>query len=173
MDNPEYFAVALSGIFLFFGLLSLGHKIARFLRPSFLYLTQKAWTRRSRYTGGPWTYWNVLLQVTYVFANSFCIAFRAASIQSAGSRAAKISLINMVPLFAGPYLSLLADLLQISLRTCRAIHRTLAVVALLSVGFHTITILVNRDSFSFQNRQSSWGYVVSHSTPLASCIDLA
>jgi hypothetical protein len=59
----------------------------------------------------------VLLQIYYVTANAFCLSFRAELFGEVSVQAACLSLINIVPAFAGPYLSFLVDVLGLLLRT--------------------------------------------------------
>lgn len=62
-------------------------------------------------------------------------------LSQAGLRAGTLSIVNLIPLFAGPHLSTLADLLGISLRTIRQIHRSAGIMAVLLAGFHVIVAL--------------------------------
>jgi hypothetical protein len=79
--------------------------------------------------------------------NAFCIGFKVVDIKSAGLRAANLSLINMIPLFASSYLSYLADILGVSLRVYRRIHRAGGIMLFFLFIFYVLTVIVTRTAF--------------------------
>ena len=74
------------------------------------------------YLLGPWTGINLLVRTIYFGINLICTVFRAKSVSETGMRAGALALINMVLLFFDLYLSFIADLCGISLKTYRFIH---------------------------------------------------
>ncbi|KAF2844514.1 hypothetical protein T440DRAFT_436369 [Plenodomus tracheiphilus IPT5] len=113
---------------------------------------------RHRYLG-TWSRADVLIQLSFVTANVFCVAFRAASLREAGVRAASLSLTNLIPAFTGPHLSSLADILGVSLCTFRRIHRSAGIMSLSLLAFHIATVLANRTPFSLRVAENMWGLV--------------
>ncbi len=79
---------------------------------------------------GPWTRSDVLIQLIYITTNNLCLGFRVPILSKAGLRAGNLSLANMVPLFAGPHLSFLADVLGFRLDSYRYVHRSAGTVAI-------------------------------------------
>ncbi|OAF59117.1 hypothetical protein VC83_04114 [Pseudogymnoascus destructans] len=80
---------------------------------------------------GPWTRAGVVIQLAYLALNLFCIfavlswdGLQAANFSDAGRRAGALAEVNMIPLLAGPHFAFLADLLGLSLKTIRGIHRS-------------------------------------------------
>ena len=98
---------------------------------------------------GPWTRGNVLLYLVYGAVNIFCIAFRATSANTVGCQAGTLSLINMAFLFPTIHLSLLADILGISLKTCQCIHHAVGWSASALLSLHIlIATVVQQEKFT-------------------------
>ena len=114
---------------------------------------------------GPWSVFDVLIQVIYLTANIFCLSFRAANVSEAGLRAATLSLINLIPLFSGPHLAFLADLLGMSWDTCRSVHRSSGFVSLALAVFH-IVVVAATDATTFRTEfLHPFNIIVSRSKP--------
>lgn len=110
---------------------------------------------------GPWTRANALLYLVYIAVNVFFVAFQAQSAIGAGRRAGTLSLINMAFLVLVTHLSFLADILGISLQTCRRIHRAVGYTTTGLLSFHiVITMLVQRDKFPLDNQGNVFALVV-------------
>lgn len=90
---------------------------------------------------GPWTRLEVLLMITYVGANSICLSFGVSSLADSGIRAGHLSLANLLPLFLGPHLSFLADLIGISVKSFRKIHLVVASMIYVLTLFHALVII--------------------------------
>ena len=106
MDVPQIYATAAGGFFLVFILVNF---LSRTVRERIALFTSKHLTypyflHRHRFLG-PWTRSAILVQLIYIALNAFCLGFRASTLSKAGLRAGNLSLANMIPLFAGPYLS--------------------------------------------------------------------
>jgi hypothetical protein len=157
------YAVSVGGIFAFLLLVNtlpyFQASLAFAHRLILQYLVFPQLLRRNRFVG-PWSPADVLLQICYVTANAFCLGFRAESFGEAGVRAARLSLINMVPAFAGPHLSFLADVLGVSLRTFRRIHRSAGVVSVLLLALHVATVVAAKTQFPLQDAKNMWALVV-------------
>jgi hypothetical protein len=113
---------------------------------------------RHRYLG-PWTIADILSQLSYIFINLFGLAFRVSSLSAAGTRAGNLSLINLIPVLAGAHLGFLADLIGVSLRLIRCIHRTAALMSSGLAATHAVIVLVGR--FSIKTVGDIWGVTVS------------
>ena len=93
--------------------------------------------RRSR-LAGPVSRQEMLIQLLH--AGSIVVANRIgiSSLREAGTRAATLSVIYLVPLFFGSHLSFAADILGLSLHSYRIIHRSVSLSAFLLGLFHVI-----------------------------------
>lgn len=126
MNVPQFYAIAAGGVFVLLLIMKSVSAIQQFLRALAIlvakHLTYPFLVRRRRLLG-PWSRADVLLQVTYLTINIFCLTFRVSSVKEVGARAGTLALINMAPLFFGFHLSFLADILGISLSNIRRMHR--------------------------------------------------
>lgn len=166
MEIPAIYAIAAGGIIFSFVLV----KALYYLAPlksivSVLvskYLIYPYFLGRSQFIG-PWTRAGVLLHVVYLATNLFCLFFGAASDSHVGRRAGELSLVNITFLFLAPYLSLLADILGVSIRTCRKIHRSTAWMSVLLLTIHiVIAILINRTAFPARDVNNFYAIIVSY-----------
>ena len=117
---------------------------------------------------GPWSRAGVLSQLIYIAGNIICVAFEVShsniqisNLSQAGLRAGTLSIINMIPLFAGPHLDFLADVLGVAFRTLRQIHRSAGVMAVLLGVFHTLVAVGTRPSLGLQQPQNLFAVIVS------------
>ena len=154
MDITVVYAIILCGFLLTLLLVNLfpaaispTFSTPLYLKQALRYLRYPYIVHRHRFLG-PWTLADVLLQVIYIAGTSFCLAFRVSDIAKAGARAGNLSLINMAPLFLGPHLGSLADLLGISLSTFRSMHRSTGVMSCSLVLFHVLAVFVSDTVFS-------------------------
>lgn len=97
---------------------------------------------------GPWSRASVLLHAIYVAVNVFLVLFRIKSFINAGRRAGELALVNLIFPLSASHLSFLADLLGITWRTCRRIHRAAGWMATGLLAFHVIAAVQARQ-FSF------------------------
>ncbi|KAJ6119114.1 hypothetical protein N7471_013065 [Penicillium samsonianum] len=97
---------------------------------------------------GPWTLISALLYVSYAIINLFLILFRMKSWSGAGRQAGELTLVNLIFLLSATHLSYLADLVSITCRTCRRIHRAVGWMTVALVSFH-IVVEVQNKQFSF------------------------
>jgi hypothetical protein len=180
IDITLGYAIAVGGVLLLLGLTNLLPCIPYlipFARPffyrTFRYLTYPYLVRRHRFLG-PWTLADIIIQFIYIASNSFCLGFRVsrlgfrvASIAEAGIQAGILLLINMIPLFLGPHLSFLADILGVSLSTFRHIHRSAGLMFPGLVLFHALVIVTSGTAFASSDTKNLPAVIVSTQLALA------
>ena len=127
---------------------------------------------------GPWSRAGVLLQLIYIAGNVACFSLglsrkngQISTFSQAGLRAGSLSTINLIPLFAGPHLDFLADLLGLNLNTIRQIHRSTGVMTVLLAVFHVIVAVASGPSFALGLHQNLFAVIVraqasGHNSPL-------
>ncbi|PYI07371.1 putative metalloreductase transmembrane component [Aspergillus sclerotiicarbonarius CBS 121057] len=163
MDITTIYAVAAGALLAFFVLVELISSFFRLMKSRMLQfihtcarfickeLTYPYFIGRHHLLG-PWTRASVMLHILYIGINLFALTFHVRSVADAGYRAGRLSLINMVVLFAGAPLSTLADLLGISLRSCRRIHRACSWMAGSLLIIHTMVKMASEHrSFPLQH----------------------
>ena len=87
---------------------------------------------------GPWSLRDFILHCTYVLTNIFCSAYGTESIMEAGKRICILSLINLMPLYFGPHLDFLAELLGVSLHDLHTVHGSAAIISVLLSAAHVL-----------------------------------
>lgn len=155
MDIVAIYAIAAGGIFvLFFFVQTLSSVTswADFFRIfASRHLTLPFIVRRHRLCG-PWTRAGVLLHLTYMAVNLLLLFFKINSLAGAGRRAGELALVNLVFPLSAIHLSYLADLLGITWKSCRKIHRATGWMAVSLLLFHIIVALQTQD-FTFPLRE--------------------
>ena len=163
MDITQKYAAAAGGVFFMFIVINLLPHITPLIRHISLltskYLTYPYLIHRHRFLG-PWSPADGLVQLVYLTGNIFCFSFRVSTISEAGLRAGTLSLINTIPLFAGPHLGFLADLLGVSLRTYRHVHRSAGLMSFALILFHVLVVVFSRASFPLDLPQNRSGLIV-------------
>ena len=86
--------------------------------------------RRHRLVG-PWSLRSFILHCIYILTNIFCSAYRIRSVVEASKRTGIFLLINLMPLYFGPHLDLLAELLGVSSYDLHTVHGSAAVTSVL------------------------------------------
>ncbi|KAH6704163.1 hypothetical protein BKA61DRAFT_560084 [Leptodontidium sp. MPI-SDFR-AT-0119] len=103
----------------------------------------------------------VLLASAYVITNTVLVTVVGVESRSdIGARATTMSIINLIPLLCGPRLSLMTEMLGISLRTSIRSHQWLGRTAVAEVLLHTIISLTGSQSFVWTGINAS-GVVAS------------
>jgi hypothetical protein len=115
---------------------------------------------------GPWHLNTILIIALFLGVNVYLTffngLFKPVFAEEASIRAANLSLINLVPVIAGPSQSFLAStLFGVSLKTFQKVHRSLAVVSTLLLLVHVIAAIVARRGFSLQIVRNVWTLAVS------------
>lgn len=112
---------------------------------------------------GPWTRAGALFHLLYLTANLFCLLFLVSSVLSIKRRAGGLSLVNKTFLFAASHLGLLADILGVSLHTCRKIHRVTGWMSALLLAVHVVTtILTLHVAFPITKVDNLFAVIVSY-----------
>ena len=147
MDITQLYATASGSIFFCLILFRIRRYIRSFLEAVTLqasqHLVHPQLICRHRFLG-PWSRADVLAHLFYIGVNMFCIGFYVKSAHLASLRAASLSLVNLIPTFAGPHLSFLADTLGLSLATFRRVHRSFGVMSCFMLSFHVFSMLASR-----------------------------
>lgn len=102
---------------------------------------------------------HLLLTVLYFTCTGICNVIKVHSFESAGARAAKLSLINLVPMFLGGGYEFGARTLGVSLNSYGFIHRSFAIVALLEAVTH-IAIVARTTTLTWSNEIQFYGLLV-------------
>lgn len=141
MDITQAYAIAAGGIFLILFLINCLPTVLQLTRLVLYTVKHHMYPyvlSRHRFLG-PWTRASVLFQLVYITLNVVCITLQVSTVRQAGLRAGTLSLINMVPLFAGLHYGFLADLFGISLDVYRRIHRSAGLMSFFLALFHAFT----------------------------------
>ncbi|KAA8649652.1 uncharacterized protein ATNIH1004_002323 [Aspergillus tanneri] len=96
---------------------------------------------------------------TYLVGNGACNFIGVQSLSEAGSRAARLSLINLIPMFISGGYEFGARLLGVSLQTYGAFHRMVGLVAVIEATIHVLIIAQTR-SISTSNTMQVYGVLV-------------
>ena len=163
MDVIQVYAVAAGGTIFIFILINLLPYLASLWKHISLFtlkhLTYPYLLHRHRFIG-PWSRAEVLIQVVYLTVNIFCLSFRVSGVAKTGSRAGTLSLVNMIPLFAGPSFSFAADRLGVPLKVYRYAHRSAGFITFTLVLIHVLSV-VSQGSFSLRLSQHLFAVIVS------------
>ncbi|KAL6229546.1 hypothetical protein BDW75DRAFT_249571 [Aspergillus navahoensis] len=122
---------------------------------------------------GPWTRASVFLYLLFVAVNVFLVFFRVRSLSSAGHRAGELALINLILPLSTNHLSHLADLLGITLRTCRKLHRTSGWMGFALLSFHVVAAAqAPRFSFLLKEVKNLWAMIAGISLSLLAILSI-
>lgn len=165
MDVTQIYAIAAGGVFILFIIANCLHYIKWLVKHiaffTSRYLTYCYLVRRHRFLG-PWTRAGILVQVIYIAINVFCLTFQVSKLSQVSLRAGTLSLINMIPLFAGSHLSFLADVLGVSLATYRRIHRSGSLVSFALGLCHVMMAVIGRGSLTLATPRYLFGLIASN-----------
>ena len=106
----------------------------------------------------------VLILFLYLLANTLFVTV-VKSRADMGSRAATMSIINLIPLLCGPRLSLMTKLLGISLRASVGSHQWFGRTAIAQMLLHTVISLTGSTAFTWTANNLSGVIVCSAPTP--------
>ena len=79
----------------------------------------------------------MLLLCFYVAGNALCMGVGVESTAEAATRSGLLSVINLIPLFAGLWLGLVADLLGVSLRSQLLLHKYMGMITTIQGAFYS------------------------------------
>jgi hypothetical protein len=164
MDSSQIYAIAVGGTFgllLLINCLPLIVPFVNYITPLVSkYLIYSNVLHRHRFVG-PWSGAGVLIQLLYITGNLYCLKFWNTSTSQAGLQAGTLAVINLIPAFASPHLSTLADLLGVSLSTFRKIHRSAGVMVVVLTIFHVLVVVARKPSFPMNLPQNLFAVIVS------------
>jgi len=164
MEITRIYAIVIGGILVLFVFTNWFRYISQFIRYLLFFMSKHlAYTyllRRHRFLG-PWTRAEVLIQAIYMTTNLFCLFFRVSKLSQASLRAGKLSLINMIPLLAGPHLSFLADILGVSVTSYRSVHRSGGLVSFTLGLCHVIMTAIGGGASNLISDQHLFELIVS------------
>ena len=164
MEATQIYAIAAGSVFIILtiinALLSIMQKLhacnmiilKHFFYPFFI--------RRHRFIG-PWTRVDALWRVLYLTINILFVVFPLLPMTKTAKRAGHISLINMIPLFLGPHLSFLADILGLQLHSYQLLHGVSAAMTFTLGIVHVILGLLHEPVYRrFTERPQVAGLIV-------------
>jgi hypothetical protein len=149
MDIIQIYAISAGGAFSIAAFVHLLPYISPFItyvslgvskHLTYPYLVDRHWIL------GPWTRAGVIVQLIYVAVNLFCAGFGASTIADAGLRAGTLAVVNMIPLFAAPHLAFASDLIGVSLKSIRSIHRSAGSMVFLLGLLHVVVVAASNVS---------------------------
>jgi hypothetical protein len=166
MDSTQIYAIGVGAVFV--SLILVNKFISSCVKPKpFMktisvlarrYFAYPELIRRHRYLG-PWSPADVVMQLSYVAVNVFCL--KTTSVQMAGLRAGTLSLVNMIPLLASLHISFIADILGIRLASYQRIHRLAGIMSSFLLVLHVLTVFTSRTAFPLHVVENLWGLIVS------------
>ena len=150
MEATQIYAITAGGIFVILAiinfLLSIMQKLHACNMIILKHLLYPFFIRRHRLIG-PWTRVDALWRILYLTTNVLFSVFPLLSMTRTAKRAGHISLINMIPLFLGPHLSFLADILGLRLHTYMILHSASAAMTLTLGVVHVILGLLHEPAY--------------------------
>jgi hypothetical protein len=164
IDLTEGYAIAAGGILFMLVLVELLPHFRRFGGVVYLWISKHFIYpyALNRHRGiGPWSRATVLIQLAYFTVNIFCLGFRISSVSKAGLRAGNLSLINLIPVFAGPHQGFLADRIGVSLSQLRRIHQSTGLMSFSLALFHVLVAVADKASFPLSRSQNLFTIIVS------------
>ncbi|KAL4889156.1 hypothetical protein BDV59DRAFT_210473 [Aspergillus ambiguus] len=136
------------------------------------HLTLPLVVRRHR-LWGPWSRASVLQNLSFIAVNVFLVLFPMGSLSNASYRAGELALINLIYPLSTIHLSHLADLLGITLRTCRKIHGMTGCVGAALLSFHAVAAMqVSEFSFPLDQPRNLWAMIAGISLVLLAIISI-
>jgi hypothetical protein len=161
MDITQAYALAVGGTFS----IPLLANLLPYIKPSVTHFISNHLTcpfllHRHRLFG-PWSRAEALVQLIYLTVNVFCLSFRVLDFSKAGVRAGTLSLVNMIPLFAGPHFGFLTDMLGVPLKVYRHAHQSAALMSFLLLSVHVLSVVSRREPFMLGPPQHLFTVIVS------------
>jgi hypothetical protein len=164
MDPTAKYSLAAGGVFSLLFLIQMIPHLAKLFKGVAIWISKHVvypYAINRHRIVGPWTRATVALHLMYIGLNVFCLGFQASSAWKAGLRAGTLSLINMVPLFAGPHLGFLADMLGLSLISFHRIHRSAGWMSFAMAFFHVSTVIVSGVSLDLSRHANIFTLIAS------------
>ncbi|KAK3940987.1 hypothetical protein QBC46DRAFT_407684 [Diplogelasinospora grovesii] len=162
MEITQAYAIAVSGTFLVLFLANYHRFIRHWIHAIRLFLSKVSYIRALRRFKriGPWHLNTALLLAIFIIVNVYLTLFRGlfqpVSAKEVSVRAANLTLINLVPVIAGPSQSFLASIFGTSLKTFQKVYRSLALMSLLLSIFHVVAAIISMRSFFLNVISNRW-----------------
>ena len=152
LDTPSWYLLISAAIFLVWLLLRGLYRVmtAKWLSISFFILKHAVYPHllpRTSFTGTA-TRFHIAATTLYLMVNVLFVTIPKATWADMGTRAATMSVINLIPLLCGPRLSMVTKLLGISLRTSLASHKWIGRTAIGLAGLHIAIIAKDGERFA-------------------------
>lgn len=112
-----------------------------------------------------WSRADIVALMAWLGVIGFCLAFKSKDVASVGIRAARLSILHMVPLYAAPHLDPLSDLFGLSWRQVHRLHASFGLMAASLLVVHLIVIQSASQSFPLQKPENIWAVIVSALLP--------
>ena len=164
MESTSIFAIAVGGLLItcvFVNFVSQFSGVPRGSKP-FLARLRYPYVIRRHGVLEPWTLLDLLLQSSYTIVNFYCLGLQD-GLAKVGHRAGTLSLINLIPLFLGPQLNFLADVLGLTLATFQSAHRCTGLMAVGMAILHTIITIFGSSNFALRSLLNMSGVLVRFS----------
>ena len=141
---------------------------SKWLSTSFFFLKHFVYPHilpRIPFVGTP-TRLEVLIALAYIITNILLVTIIGVKSRTdIDTRAATMSIINLIPLLCGPRLSLMTEMLGISLRTRIGTHQWFGRTAVAEILLHTVISLISSQPFKWTGINTSEVVVHLHQLP--------
>ncbi|CAG8236827.1 unnamed protein product [Penicillium olsonii] len=108
---------------------------------------------------GPWSRGIVFIHIAYFMSHVVIIRFQDRSLVNIRARAGVLSLVNLILPLSATHLSYLADILGLSLRNCRRLHRSVAWMCSGLLLIHVGTSFPEGTANVTTSRSQGWSHV--------------
>lgn len=113
-----------------------------------------------------WSCADSLLLLAYILATGVCVVIPLPDIDQIITRTGTLSVINLLFCFASPCLGMLADILHISLHSCRRLHASLGTLAFVLAVIHVVVGGITTRGLNLQTPKNVFALVVSRCVQL-------
>lgn len=107
-----------------------------------------------------WSLGDVLLIIAYVGVNVVCIVLPLSGVEQIVIRSGTLSVVNLIACFAGPYLGFLADVLAVSVNTCRRLHAAAGALGILLAVVHASAAAAGNKALDLHDPKDVFALVV-------------
>lgn len=115
--------------------------------------------RRCKYIDR-WSRGDTFLLLAYFASNISCILVPLPDIDQVCRRLGTLSVVNLLFVFAAPHLSFFADLLGVSLHSCRRFHASAGGAAFLLAVFHAVFATASRGKLDLERPRDLFALIV-------------
>ena len=110
---------------------------------------------------GPLKRIHAFVQLIYVVINVFFLSFQASFISKADIRVEIFFLINMISIFVDSHFNFLSNLIEVTLKIHRRLHRSANIMSFVLMLFHVLILVFDRMSFSFDDSANLYFIIVN------------